>query len=334
MILKKADDRSADLNALKGLLADASPAIAKKIETEIRNIQAGNSGEASAAHYLNRHFGESERTAILHDLRLVVRSEVAQIDHLLIHRLQGRAWVLETKNYSGRIACDEHGDWTIWRNKRPTPIASPIEQAKRQAIVLERWFAGIAEKIDVVPVVLISPNSSVDRRFLRGDAHVVKADNIAQWWSDQADRLSAIDVVATVAKNAFAGRNADWLRTICKRLCEDHEPAAFDWARRFGMENLIEPDERPAGVENLLPDKPGELPEPIVTIHGSIRFERLKNGRYAISNDRDDALIAIVKAACRGRAKWNRFGVHWVVEPAQFEAIKADIIAGSSDLQQ
>ena len=236
MILKKADDRSVDLHELERLRDEASPVTAKNIEKELRNIRVGSSSEQSAAHYLNRHFGESERTAILHDLRLVVRGEVAQIDHLLIHRLQGRAWVLETKNYSGRISCDEHGDWTVWRTKRPTPIASPVEQAKRQALILERWFADIGEPINIVPVVLVSPTSSVDRRFLRGDAHVVKADNIKQWWDDQADQLSAVGIVATVARNAFAGRNADWLRDLGARLCAAHEPSATNWAAKFGFE--------------------------------------------------------------------------------------------------
>jgi hypothetical protein len=100
VIFKEADDHSADIVELERLKVLA-PKAAKAIEREIRNIRSGASGEKSAAHFINREFGRSERLAIIHDLRIGTDGDFAQIDHLLIHRLQATAWVLETKTTPG-----------------------------------------------------------------------------------------------------------------------------------------------------------------------------------------------------------------------------------------
>src|SRR3546814_12440743 len=73
------------------------------------------------------------------DLRIGVDGDYAQIDHLIIHHKQGAAWVLETKNFSGRLSCNEHGDWTVWNRKTPTPIHSPMNQARRHCETLRLW---------------------------------------------------------------------------------------------------------------------------------------------------------------------------------------------------
>jgi hypothetical protein len=119
MILKEADDRAQDIAELERLKATAPSSYHVAIERQIKNIYAGRQGERDVAHFLKRELGSSSIMAILHDLRLEVDGDYSQIDHLVINRIQASAWVLETKNYSGRLSCDEHGDWTVWQGGKP-----------------------------------------------------------------------------------------------------------------------------------------------------------------------------------------------------------------------
>ena len=140
MILKHADSRSGDITQLESLLLAAPSNSRARIEKQIANIRAGSAGERDAAHFLDREFGSSDRIAIIHDLRLELDGDVAQIDHLVIHRVQATAWVLETKNYAGRLTCDVHGDWTVWNRGKPRAVPSPINQARRQCELLRQWL--------------------------------------------------------------------------------------------------------------------------------------------------------------------------------------------------
>src|SRR3546814_12193033 len=92
-----------------------------------------------------------------------VDGDYAQIDHLIMHHKQGAAWVLETKNFSGRLSCNEHGDWTVWNRKTPTPIPSPMNQARRHCETLRLWLERhrVTAIRHIHPVVLISPNSRI-----------------------------------------------------------------------------------------------------------------------------------------------------------------------------
>jgi hypothetical protein len=236
VILKTADDKAHTIAALEQLKEGAPPSIVKRIDQEIRNIRAGAAGERNAAHFINREFGRSERVAVLHDLRLRVGTDFAQIDHLLIHAVQARAWVLETKNFSGRLSCDEHGDWTVWRNQHPRSIPSPVNQARRQSILLSRWFeaAGVPG-IEVIPTVLISPTTSVNRKHLADDARIIKSDNFPDWLRKEAEGIDVFDSFRMVAGYFWNGRSGDWLQRLGRRLVRAHRPIEFDWPARFGL---------------------------------------------------------------------------------------------------
>jgi hypothetical protein len=64
----------------------------------------------------------------LHDLRLVVDGDVAQIDHLIINRGIGM-YLIETKNYKGNLIINDHGEFTFeYDNGDRYGIPSPLEQ--------------------------------------------------------------------------------------------------------------------------------------------------------------------------------------------------------------
>ncbi len=62
MLIKAADDKTKDIEALKALAArpDASADTRKTIEQEIRNIQSGIKGEAEAAYEIEFYYGASQ----------------------------------------------------------------------------------------------------------------------------------------------------------------------------------------------------------------------------------------------------------------------------------
>ena len=317
MILKSAEGRDADLGELRRLRADATQADQAKIDREIRNIEKGASGEKSAAHFINREFGKSRSMAILHDLRLQMGEDVAQIDHLVIHRFQQAAWVLETKNFGGRLSCDEHGDWTLWKGRTPVSIASPINQARRQVILLKEWLSanGISTIRTIVPVVLISPTSSISRKHLRPEDHVVKSDNFGQWWEKQAnEKVGVIAAFGMLGRHLIDGMSEEDLRNLGTKFCDAHTPLAREWERTLRLSSPVPRSEEAS-----------ELPRVIESKLGNVTITRLADGRLTLRNEPGDELIAAVKASCKGRARWNPRFRNWVFDQSALPQIVSSL---------
>ena len=98
--------------------------------------KAGHDAEKQMAFYLRRAFGDAPDVLIFNDLRLERGGEVAQIDHLVLHRF-GFA-IVESKSVVGELAVNQHGEFTrIWGRKREG-MQSPIKQAGLQAEILSK----------------------------------------------------------------------------------------------------------------------------------------------------------------------------------------------------
>ena len=88
MLLKSADDKSKRVRLLESL-TDSSVLDTKQKQwanQELDRLRKGIQGEKSAAHYLDNYLGDSKNHVLIHDLRIKVDGEVAQIDHLLMNR--------------------------------------------------------------------------------------------------------------------------------------------------------------------------------------------------------------------------------------------------------
>ena len=338
MVLKEADDRSEDITELKRLKAASPASFGPAIQKQIDNIYAGVAGERDAAHFINREFGQHERMAVLHDLRIGVDGDYAQIDHLVIHRFQAAAWVLEMKNYSGRISCDEHGDWTVWLNGKPRPIPSPINQARRHCESLRLWLKanGITVIQRIEPVVLISPTSSVNRKNLPPNVQMVKSDNFGEWWRKQSEAIGAASLLSMMGRHLLSGMSAEDFVALGKKLVDAHVPTTYDWRAMLRLPLPREqtepcdsepapPEEEPA-IDAVKASR--DAPQIISTPHGDIKITRIPDGRYALRNDKDDALIELVRGACKGKAQWNPRFRNWLISEDALKSVLAAISSG------
>ena len=139
MLLKTADDRSGDIDALESLLGrrDLDARQRRAIQDEIWSIRLGVKAETDAAYQLDFDLRDNKNWAVIHDLRVELEGLVAQIDHLVISRLL-EVFVCESKSYTGGVVVNEHGEWSTFRGRRPVGIPSPVEQNRRHIEVLER----------------------------------------------------------------------------------------------------------------------------------------------------------------------------------------------------
>lgn len=96
--------------------------------------RAGYDAERQMAHYLKRAFAEDPRKFVFHNLRLERRGEIAQIDHLILHRFG--LLIIESKSVAGQVGVNEHGEWTRWWNRQGRGMPSPVLQARRQLDLL------------------------------------------------------------------------------------------------------------------------------------------------------------------------------------------------------
>ena len=266
MLIKSADDKSKRLALLESL--QGAPMLDSEQQAwlgkELWALREGIRGERDAAHYLDNHFGSSENLAVIHDLRLNVDGEVAQIDHLLISR--GFVfYLLETKQYNGDLHINEFGEFSVsYGNRKPWGIPSPLEQSRRHQNVLVKLLArlGIGGRIQKEPefqhVVLVNPKAHIHRpsRDVFDSTNVIKADQFASWREKyvhgESSMLKTLGLLANM-------RGTDTVKEWAQLLCRQHRPQDL-----LALPEFMQPREK---VEVAAPSQPTvraqKLAEPV-----------------------------------------------------------------------
>lgn len=261
MIIKEADDKARDIETLQALAArrDANAETRKRIEQEIRNIQAGVRGEQEASYEMKVHYGESRNWALIHDLRIEHGGLVAQIDHLVVNRWLDM-WVCESKHFSEGVGINEHGEFAAFFNGKPYGVPSPIEQNARHILILQRLFdsgavefpkrLGFTIKPELKGLVLVSKKARIGRpkAKVEGIECVIKNDKFFK----TVDK--AVDENGILSMGKLVG--SDTLEDIAGRIAALHRPASFDWAAKFGLPSIT------ASAPQAAKPKPAVEPEP------------------------------------------------------------------------
>jgi hypothetical protein len=257
MQIKAADSRQPDILALERLLdrPDLPGATRKRIEAEIRQIQAGERAERDAAYQVELYFGRAENWATIHDLRFEVGGLAAQVDHLVINRLAD-VWVCESKSFAEGVSINEFGEWSRWRHGRQEGMPSPIEQNRRHIHLLERVFdeglAPLPRRLGLAPMkprlrslVLVSDHAQIKRprKKIDGLDQVIKAEQLKTRLFDAFDAAPTRDITRVIGKEG--------LEHFARGLAALHRPATFDWAARFGLPDAPAPEPAELAVASL-----------------------------------------------------------------------------------
>lgn len=234
MICKNADSKAGAIAALESLLACAVPGKKALVERELRMLRAGIKGEQEAAYLIDFQLKDSQKTAVIHDLRIQLGDgRVAQIDHLLIHRTL-RFYILETKHFAHGVKITDEGEFLRWNDWKKTyeGMPSPIEQNERHAAVLRTVLKklGMGEPT-IESMILIAPQARIDRSKRFNSDRVVKADQFLTAMQKNLDNASILGLLGGFAKATFSESIAD----IAKKLVRLHRPIAIDYAAKFGM---------------------------------------------------------------------------------------------------
>lgn len=260
MLLKSADDKSCDIDALEALLrrSEADARQRHAIQNEIWSIRHGAKAEADAAYLIDFGLRDTKNSVVIHDLRIEVDGLTAQIDHLVVSRVL-EVFVCESKSYTGGVKVNEYGEWVTFRAGRPVGIPSPVEQNRRHIQVLERAIKlGVVQlprrivaiKPTFMNIVLVSNEGSIGRprKKLADLDHVMKADQFRTYLENRD--VSSAQVLKIVS--------SDTLESFGRQLVALHSPVQFDWAKRFGLSPTPErePIARPTEVAQPSPPAP------------------------------------------------------------------------------
>lgn len=250
MQIKQADDKQPDIEALEQLLerSGVENGTRRRIEAEIRAIQAGIAGESEAAYEIEFHFGATPNVVTIHDLRIEHDGYAAQIDHLIINRVL-QIWVCESKHFSEGVAVNAQGEWTRYFGGRPVGMASPIKQNEKQIAILERVLKAGSVRLprrfvqmrpEFRGLVLVSNKARITRPRAKVDGieTVIKAEQLA-------DRVyEDVDLRLKTLVQRFVSEKT--IEQLARDLVALHRPASFDWAARFGLTQEIPAPAKPA----------------------------------------------------------------------------------------
>ncbi len=231
MLLKTADDKSKRLALLEDLQRSTLlNAFQKKwLREELMRLRKGIQGEKDSAYYLDQYFKHGANHVVLHDLRFVVDGDVVQIDHMVINRGFG-IYLFETKNYSGDLVINEHGEFTAQYDDMHFGIPSPIEQSQRHARLLQRLLKqlGIGNRIggemSFFHVVLLHPKAIIKRpaRNTFDTSNVIKADQFPSWHKQFVDKEGTFGETLKLMANL---RGLDTIQDWAQKLVRQHRPA-------------------------------------------------------------------------------------------------------------
>lgn len=232
MLIKSADDKSNRIALLEGWLMSTRLNQKQRewIVAELSNLRKGIQGERDAAFYIDSYYRDNGNYAVIHDLRLVVNEDVAQIDHLLVNRL-GHFYLLETKNYNANINITDHGEFSVsYGNEAPYGIQSPIEQSRRHGKVLTT----LLDQLKIHPrlgferqlhhVVLIDPKGLINRsnspQF--DTSMVIKSDQFKSWHEKHINKVvNPVSFLPLLAQ--FKLKSS--VEELAKLLVNHHQPA-------------------------------------------------------------------------------------------------------------
>ncbi|MFO0121478.1 MAG: NERD domain-containing protein [Inhella sp.] len=231
MLIKAADDKSKRLKLLEEL--QSSPALDARQREWLKDaywrVKKGIEGERDAAFHIESLLRDSENHAVIHDLRIKVGDDEAQIDHLVINRAADFI-LIETKCFNGNVTINDAGEFTVtYRSGHRQGIESPVSQSQRHERVLRKLLEGldISGRFGTEPkfhhVVMFHPKAIIQRPDAKryDTRNVIKADQFAEWRQRYIDAAFSGLGALSVAVNF---RSAATVKEWGEKLARQHRP--------------------------------------------------------------------------------------------------------------
>jgi len=202
--------------------------------------RAGRRTEEQMAFYLRRAFAAAEDIRVFHDLRLEHKGEIAQIDHLVLHR-----WgivLIESKSVTTTLRVNRQGEWARRVYGRWQGMPSPVLQVKRQGDLLKTLLGenverllgkvlGLQFRFGHMPVdylVAISDGGIIERVGNPDLPEVCKSDQVTERVDAFVKRYrkanSLMSVIATDSKDAWHTLRPQEMQRISDFLLLNHSP--------------------------------------------------------------------------------------------------------------
>lgn len=272
---KQTDSIDQKLSELEEVLAYASgkdKRIAKQVQGDILKLKAGHTAEKNSAHLLDKLFLEAKNNVVLHDLRLEIDGDVAQIDHLSINRF-GFVRLYETKSFSTGIKIDDDGVFWRWDGygKRYIEIPSPILQSQRHEVTLKRALKSLGyDALGFKHYVLVDYKAKLIKPDNDQFNNVCRPDRLEEVWKKEENKPLGLaewgaglkGVGRLISGNATTGEQ---LKEIAEKLAQFHTPLQMDVWSRYGLEkpeNEPAPDPEPITATQTKPEEPAKTQKP------------------------------------------------------------------------
>ena len=227
------------ITLLKKLLKNSKNEAQKKlIQVDLTKLVNGYKAEKENAYYIDFEFKDSNNIIVLHDIRIEYNGRTAQIDHILISRVE--ISILESKSFSGHLTIKDDGSLLVKYNHSYKTLPNPIEQNNRHLKVLKDFidskfelptntkvFGGISFQTKVLinpKTVLINKNLPVG--YERADSYVSRRNNEI----DNTSGLNVLKLVSTMMP-------IDKAKELAKFLMQHHTPVTFDYSKKYPIAN-------------------------------------------------------------------------------------------------
>ncbi|MGA7955040.1 MAG: nuclease-related domain-containing protein [Gloeobacterales cyanobacterium] len=204
--------------------------------------KAGRAAEEQLAFYLRRAFVDDKDILVFNNLRFENNHDVAQIDHLILHKYG--MIIIESKSVTTKVEINECEEWIRWFDNTAKGMPSPIQQAKRQGEFLRKYlnqnastllgklFFGVmgpqasfrAMPLDII--VAISDSGIVERPKSVSLPEVCKADQVSDRVRLIFDRWHKTSGVLSLDLSGGYIFTKDEIANISKFLIAKNKPLA------------------------------------------------------------------------------------------------------------
>lgn len=260
IFIKEFSKESQQLNKLEDVSSKVSEEEKKYIEKDIKMIRAGLEGEQKVYFELKNSFLP---IVCLHDVRLVYKTYVAQLDYVVITPVN--ICILECKKLMGDIEVTNKGDFIRYikdyKGKliKKEGMYSPITQNERHIDILTEFLREqlgykVRDSLLKNIVVIADPKTVINDKF--APKHI--KEQIIKY--DQLKIKISESIEHGKDKNLLLKSD---MNKIAEHLMAYHEPLVMDYSKKY----IIKPDEQISNKSDA---------EVVEEVEGKDLYEKLK----------------------------------------------------------